>query len=263
MEHWKDRTVLITGGASGIGRALAAELARRGAIVTATDLEGDAVLDVRDLRAFRAVVDGIVARHGRLDALFNNAGTGISGETWELGPEHWQHVIDVNINGVVNGVLAAYPQMVRQGAGRIVNVASLAGLGVAPFLVPYAMSKHAVVGLSTSLRIEAAAHGVEVNVLCPAAIETPLLDKENPANLPPVSWRPNTRRYLTSLSGPPYPVGKFAAEAIDAVERNEGMIVIPARARVAWRLGRFLPRFVEKMVARATRQERAAPQIAR
>ncbi|HEX2060625.1 MAG TPA: SDR family oxidoreductase [Thermoanaerobaculia bacterium] len=265
------RTALITGGGSGIGRALARELARRGAIVTVTDIDGDAAarvaselggdaasaaLDVRDLDAVRAAVDGVVARHGRLDVMINNAGIGVAGEAQEFAPGHWQRIIDVNITGVVNGVQAAYPLMVRQRSGHLVNVASLAGVGVAPFLVPYAMSKYAVVGLSTSLRIEAAAHGVHVSVLCPAAIETPLLDCGNPADLPPISWAPNIRRYLTRLSGPPYPADRFAREALDAIARNDGVVVLPKRARLAWRLGRFLPNVVERSVAAIARRER-------
>lgn len=271
MTYWKDRCALVTGAGSGIGRALAVELARRGARVFVTDLDGgtavevarllgggaaSAALDVRDADRFREVVSEAIERGGRLDALFNNAGIGVSGEAVEFGPEHWRRVIDVNLYGVVNGIAAAYPVMVRQGAGDIVNIASLAGLGTAPFLAPYAASKHAVVGLSTSLRIEAAMHGVRVNVVCPAAIDTPLLDRDNPSDLPAVSWRPNTRRYLTRLSGAPYPADRFAREALDAVERNQGIIVIPGRARLAWRIGRLLPKLAERTVSRIARAER-------
>ena len=273
MDYWKDRTALVTGAGSGIGRALAAALGARGAFVVASDLDGAAAadaaraipagtpvtLDVRDAAAFAAVVSQIVRDRGRLDFLFGNAGTGVAGETQELTRAHWDRVLDVNLYGVINGILAAYPVMVRQRSGHIVNVASLAGLGAAPFLVPYAASKHAVVGLSRSLRAEAVDHGVRVSVLCPAAVETPLLDRGNPSDLPAISWTPNMRRYLENLAGPPISPDAFAQEALRGVERNRAVIVIPARARLAARLDRVAPGMVERLVLRAVRLERKPP----
>ena len=91
--------------------------------------------------------------------------------------QHWDRIIDINIRGVIHGVHAVYPGMVARGSGHIINTASVAGLAPAPLLVPYATTKHAVVGLSISLRAEAAAYGVKVSVLCPSAIETPILDR--------------------------------------------------------------------------------------
>src|SRR5439155_13844601 len=88
----------------------------------------------------------------------------------------WHKVFDVNLRGVVNGVQAAYPVMLRQGFGHIVNTASVAGLLPTPTIVSYCAAKHAVVGLSTSLRVEAAEAGVRVSVLCPGAIKTPILE---------------------------------------------------------------------------------------
>ena len=109
--------------------------------------------------------------------MFNNAGISIGGETEELTLDHWNSIIDVNIRGVVHGVHAAYPLMVRQGSGHIVNTASMGGLMAAGLLTSYVMTKHAVVGLSLALRSEAAAHGVGVTAVCPSAVDTPILDK--------------------------------------------------------------------------------------
>jgi NAD(P)-dependent dehydrogenase (short-subunit alcohol dehydrogenase family) len=272
MNNWNGLVVLITGAGSGIGRGFAQELVRRGAgVVVAADRDGSAVeqlaretegivpatLDVRDAAAFRDVVRDAEARFGRVDVLVNNAGLGVAGEMHELRLEHWQRVLEVNLYGVLHGIQAVYPQMVARRSGRIVNVASLAGFGPVPFVVPYGTSKAAVVGLSRGLRLEAAMHGVKVNVVCPSAIETPLLDRGPAPDLPPLPWRPLTRRYLTALAGPPVPLERFVRDALDAVERDVPVIVLPARAKLIWRLGRFLPALSEKIVAAKARAERA------
>ena len=122
------KVAIVTGGGSGIGAALAAELRGRGATVVTADLHGgDVELDVRDRDAFVSLVQEV----GPLDYLFNNAGISLGGETEELTLEHWNSIIDVNIRGVVHGVAAAYPQMIRQGNGHIVNTASMGGLTAA------------------------------------------------------------------------------------------------------------------------------------
>ena len=109
--------------------------------------------------------------------MFNNAGITWGGDTELLTLDQWNAIIDVNIRGVVHGVAAAYPQMVKQGHGHIVNTASMAGLAAAGQITSYVMSKHAIVGLSLALRSEAAGRGVGVLAVCPTAVETPILDK--------------------------------------------------------------------------------------
>lgn len=272
MDKWQGTTAIITGAGSGIGRALALAMARRGVRVVVTDIdEGSANrvaaecgasasghrLDVRDADAVQALVGDTFRSHGRLDYLFNNAGMGVGGEVNEISLQAWERIIDVNLRGVMHGVIAAYPLMLKQGSGHIINTASLAGLGPAPLLTPYSMTKHAVVGMSTSLRAEGAARGIRVSALCPAAIETPLLDRGNPADLPQPPWTPDLRRFLTRLAGPPHSVDKFAEEALAAIERNQAVIVIPGRARLAWRIGRFFPGLVEKICLGAVAAERA------
>lgn len=269
--NWQGATAVITGGGSGIGRALARRMSSLGARVMVTDLDAaaasrvagecgptaaSAALDVRDGVAVAEIIEEVAGRHGQLDYLFNNAGIAISGETDELGEDAWRRIIDINLMGVVHGVRAAYPLMLRAGKGHIVNTASLAGLAPVPLLTPYAATKHAVVGLSTSLRIEAAARGVRVSVLCPAAVETPLLDVKETPGLPKV-WTPDMRSFLTRLAGPPYPVDACAADAIKAVERNKAVIVLPARARLAWGASRLAPGLVEAMTRSAVAAARA------
>ncbi len=260
----------MTGAASGIGKALATELVDRGATVVVSDIAGDpaasvaehlarragdaraisATLDVTDAAAVDDLVGRTAAEHDGLDLLFNNAGIGVGGEVRELSAAHWRRVIDVNLWSVINGVNAAYPLMIAQGRGHIVNTASLSGLLPSPMLVPYSTTKHAVVGLSVGLRMEAAAHGVKVTVVCPGVIETPLLDKPNPEDLPPVGSMPNIRTMLTSLVGPPYPVASLASDVLDGVALNRPIIVTPFHARRAWAVYRISPRLLIDQGAR-------------
>jgi NAD(P)-dependent dehydrogenase (short-subunit alcohol dehydrogenase family) len=270
MNHYQNKTAFITGGGSGIGKALALRLSAKGAKVCIADINHDAAvavaakcgpfaeavtLDVRDAQAVQSAIATFAEKHARLDFLFNNAGIGVGGEANEIPLPAWQRIVDINVYGVLNGVLAAYPIMLEQGYGHIINTASLAGLGPAPLLAPYALTKHAVVGLSTSLRIEAAPKGIKVSVLCPAAIETPILDNGNPKEFN-IKWNPDMRRFLSALAGPPYSVEKCAEESLVAIEKNKGIIVLPGRARFAWILGRMSPKLVEKASANAVLTER-------
>jgi NAD(P)-dependent dehydrogenase (short-subunit alcohol dehydrogenase family) len=268
----KGKTAVITGAGSGIGRALSLAMAKRGARVVVTDINEESArrvaaecgsgaiarcLDVREAPAVQAAVDETVRDHGAIDYMFNNAGIGVAGEVDEIPLAGWDLIIDVNLRGVIHGVAAAYPHMVRQGFGHIVNTASLAGLGGAPLMAPYCTTKYAVVGLSTSLRHEAKARGVRVSVLCPASVETPLLDSNNAYATGYEVWAPNVRRYLGRLSGPPYSAEKLAEETLAAVARNRGMIVIPARARMIWRMSRYFPSLVDKVYPGPLAAERA------
>ncbi len=276
------RIAIVTGGASGIGRALGAALVRRGDVVVLADVDGDAAaevaerlraagpgtatavaVDVREADAVAALVDGTAERHGRLDLLFNNAGLGIGGPAEELTLAHWARTLDVNLRGVVHGVQAAYPLMLRQGHGHIVNTASLAGLLPMPGSAPYGTTKWAVVGLSLSLRAEGAARGVRVSVVCPGGVDTPILDKGMPADLPPVPGIEtiDAREVVTRLSGGRlYSADALAADVLRGIDRNRPVIVAPRQARVMWRLMRLSPSLVLRVLAAvAARRPEGAP----
>jgi NAD(P)-dependent dehydrogenase (short-subunit alcohol dehydrogenase family) len=275
---WEGASAVVTGAASGIGLALSSALVQRGAHVWMADVDAGRIgqaaealgptahpvaLDVREAPAVRELIERTARDSGRIDYLFNNAGIGVSGEVHELTVEHFDRIIDVNIRGVVNGIVAAYPIMVKQRSGHIVNTASLAGLMPVPLLTPYVMTKHAVVGLSSSLRAEAGSYGVRVSALCPGAIDTPLLDADNPADLPQPPWSPNVRRYLGRLGGPAYPVARLAADALQGVERNRGLIIVPAQSRISVLLYRLAPVLVRgagrKAFAAELRERKARP----
>jgi NAD(P)-dependent dehydrogenase (short-subunit alcohol dehydrogenase family) len=240
IEPYTGRTALVTGAGSGIGAALTRELRSRGATVISTDVRGavDRHLDVRDLDAFHALVADI----GVPDLLFANAGISMGGPTHELSRAHWDRVIDVNLNGVVNGLLAVYPGMVERGSGQIVATASGVGLAAPPFVTAYAATKHAVVGLALGLRSEAALHGVQVSVLCPGAVDTPILDRRPDDDLPERPTPPLTaREYLALLDQKPVNADRLARLALDGARRNRAVIVAPASARVLWYLHRLSP----------------------
>jgi NAD(P)-dependent dehydrogenase (short-subunit alcohol dehydrogenase family) len=258
LRTFEGAVALVTGGASGIGRALGEALARRGARIVLADLQGalarevaarinenggQAVaeeLDVTDFPAMRHLVEDTTRRAGRLDYLFNNAGIGIVGEARLYELEDWYRVLDVNLRGVVHGVQAAYPIMLRQGFGHLVNTASFAGLFPYALVVGYCASKHAVVGLSTSLRIEAAAAGVRVSVLCPGPVRTPALIDGGKYGKILQSIPPDVLKALVDRQHP-ISAQRFAEQALRAVARNRAIIVIPSWWKIVWWLYRLSP----------------------
>lgn len=239
----------ITGAASGIGLSLAQELAARGVEVTLADRDAAgleraqaslagrrfhlATLDVRDRGEVTRAIQACFGRRGRLDLVFNNAGVGLAAETRDMSPKDWERILEINVSGVIHGVDAAYPLMLEQGHGHIVNVASLAGLIPLPGETAYVTSKYAVVGLSHALRAEAADLGVRVSVACPGVIDTPIYDTS-----PVLGFDKEQALAL-------WPQGRSPAHCARAilrgVRRNQATIVVTPAAQVLWRLHRLSP----------------------
>jgi NAD(P)-dependent dehydrogenase (short-subunit alcohol dehydrogenase family) len=259
------KQAIVTGAGSGIGAALCRALSAVGADVVCTDLDEAAAartaaplgarsarLDVTDAAAVQACVDDVVHRTGRLDLMFNNAGITWGGDTELLTLDQWNAIIDVNIRGVVHGVAAAYPQMVRQGFGQIVNTASMGGLTAAGQITSYVMTKHAVVGLSLALRSEAAARGVGVLAICPAAVETPLLDKGAVGGFVGRDYYLKGQGIKTA-----YDADRLASDTLRAIERNKALLVAPRQARFVWLFIRLAPGLLQRMSIRFVAQHRA------
>ena len=263
------KNAIVTGGGSGIGAALCRALVAAGADVLCTDIDGAAAaavaaaargpgsaraarLDVTDAAAVQAAVDGVVERDGRLDLIFNNAGIAWGGDTELLTLDQWNAIIDVNIRGVVHGVAAAYPVMVRQGHGHIVNTASMGGLTAAGQITSYVMTKHAVVGLSLALRSETAARGIGVTALCPAAVETPILDKGAVGGFV-------RRDYYLKCQGikTPYDPDRLARDTLVAIERNKALLIKPWLARAQWLFARLAPGLMQRASVRFVESQRA------
>jgi NAD(P)-dependent dehydrogenase (short-subunit alcohol dehydrogenase family) len=273
MTVFTDKTAIITGAASGIGRALGVELARRGAIVVMADVQTKMLeevvesitqdgykvkavtLDVTDFEAVKALVSDTVAQYGRLDYIFNNAGIAIGGEVRDCSIDDWRNVLDVNLFGVINGVAAAYPLMVKQGFGHIINTASIAGLALFPNSVSYVASKYGVVGLSNALRIEGADLGVNVSVVCPGYIKTAIFHTSKMIKI-------NREKILKSL---PERFGitpeKCALVILRGMERNKAIIVVTGFAKILWLLYRIHPGLILWIMGREIKKIREEMRI--
>ncbi len=195
-----------------------------------------APVDVTDFEAVEKLVEDTVRERGHLDLMFNNAGIVVAGETQDFSYGDWHRVIDVNLYGVVHGAMAAYPVMVRQRSGHIVNTASLAGLVPATGEISYTASKYGVVGLSNALRAEGAQYGVKVSVVCPGFVRTPIYESCELIGL--------DREKITELAPEGMPPRKCARAILRGVERNRAIIVVTALAKAFWVMQRLSPGLV-------------------
>ncbi len=264
MNPFLSKVAVVTGGASGIGRSIGQYLARNGAVVVLADrnLQGvrslqaaivsnggraEAVgVDVSDEEAVKSLIETTRKEHGRIDYLFNNAGVSVNGEFKDITAEHWRRVMDVNLWGVVYGCRHAYPIMMKQGFGHIVNTASLAGLIPGGLTTTYSASKHAVVGFSLTLRSEARLYGIKVSVLCPGYLRTDIQ-----------RTTPNVSEFMSSKENRAMNERmKFLTpedcirQIMRGVKRNRGIIVAPNRHRIYWWLNRLFPEFIPSMFTR-------------
>lgn len=215
MRELKGKVAVVTGAASGIGKAMAARFGREGMRVVLADVEEQPLLATRE-EFTRAGVESIAMRcdvsqwlevqalaarafdaFGAVHVLCNNAGIGVGGPIWDVPLTDWQWVMGVNLWGVVHGIKAFVPSMIAHGDGHVVNTASIAGLISAPGMGPYCATKHAVVAMSECLHHDLrfmAGSKVGVSVLCPAWVKTRIADSERnrPASAPgaPASSRP-------------------------------------------------------------------------
>jgi NAD(P)-dependent dehydrogenase (short-subunit alcohol dehydrogenase family) len=245
MQLAAGQVAVVTGAASGIGLGLARALAARGLHIVLADVEEGAlaaaaaqvegqgvraepiVADVRDFEAVQAIADLALKAFGRLDVACNNAGVNTGRATaWEFDEHDWRWVLDVNLWGVIHGIRAFVPHLVRQNAGHVVNTASMAALHPVAGLSPYAVSKHAIVAITECLRADLDEHApaVGATALCPLWVWSRVRDAERNrppelrrAGSPPLQPRPaqslEDGEYLT-----PDEVGDLVAAAIEGNE---------------------------------------------
>ena len=259
---------LITGGGSGIGAQTGIQMAGRGDAVILADINKEAAddvaarivasggkaesaaLDVRDGTAFDALVSRVVADHGRIDIIFNNAGIGVGGPIEDLTADHWQRIVDINIMGVVNGIRAAYPHMMRQGDGHIVNLSSLFGLVAVPGQSGYNAAKFAVRGFTESVRQDLLVAGAPVQVTCvhPGGIKTGIA--RHGRATAGEDHEANSRLFDDHLARLEPSVA--ADQILRAMLRNQPRLLIGADARALHRLATVLgPRYQRLFAARA------------
>jgi NAD(P)-dependent dehydrogenase (short-subunit alcohol dehydrogenase family) len=253
MDIFRGKVAIITGAGSGIGKALAEELARRGAVLVISDINEDrirgvgeaisaanaavtwSVLDVSDYDAVKKMIEVTAGTHGRIDYIFNNAGIAVSGPAEHFSIDDWRRVINVNLYGVVHGASVAFPIMVKQGFGHIVNTASIEGLIPVANTPSYTASKYGVVGLSNALRIAGADHGVRVSAVCPGYIRTAIFMDSKKIKM-------DLEKTIEALGQVKYMTAEECAMAIlRGVERNQAIIVVTALARFLWWLSRWSP----------------------
>lgn len=187
LPEFANKIAVITGAASGLGLAISKILVDSGCRVILLDNNQESlfaamkelgegaegkIADVTNFEIIRKIVNEIADKYGTIDYFFNNAGIALLGEVRDISIEDWNSILAVDLHGVVNGVAAAYPIMLRQKSGHIVNISSIDGLIPAVMLIPYTTAKFGVVGLSHSLRIEAKRLGVKVTVACPNLVNT-------------------------------------------------------------------------------------------
>src|ERR1700734_742871 len=207
MEDLQGKVAVITGGASGIGRAVADRAAAEGMKIVLADIEQGplevavddltgngaealgVVTDVSDAASVRALRDRALDRFGAVHLVHNNAGIGLGGPIWEVSEADWRWILGVNLWGVVHGVATFTPLLIEQGEGHIVNTASVAELIAAPFLGPYNATKQAVVAISETLYKDLQTVGapVGVSVLCPGFVQTRIAESDR--NRP--DWAPD------------------------------------------------------------------------
>ena len=258
MDHFEDKVAIVTGGASGIGRALCEALGKRGGVVIVADVNATgaqqvasaitrtggqasaAHLNVSEAQNVQKLMNEITSEYTRLDYMFNNAGIAIVGEVRDMDLEHWRRILDVNLGGVIHGTTSAYQVMSKQGFGHIVNTASIAGLVPNPLLTAYATTKHAVVGLSTSLRAEAAHLGVKVSVVCPGVIRTGIIEA---ATVVKVKREAMIAKLLSTfrMMG----AADCVRVILRGVERNKAIITVTPLARWVWWLYRLHPAWLD------------------
>lgn len=175
----KNRVVLVTGAASGIGREIAERFTREGARVTGFDRAGEVAIhgDVRSPADVESAVDQVVTSEGRIDVLVNSAGVREIGDVYTMATDEWDNVIAVNLSGTFYCCQAAARRMRETGGGAIVNISSVGGLIGLARRPAYTAAKHGVVGLTKSLARDLGPAGIRVNAICPGLIRTPLTEQ--------------------------------------------------------------------------------------
>ena len=247
----KDKVIMVTGASSGIGAVISEMLSARGAFVilagrsterlqeAASRLSGPHELvemDVRDSERVQEMFQSIIKRHGRIDVLVNNAGYGVFENFLEMPEEKFSDMMDVNYMGIVRCSQAVLPDMLRRRDGQIVNIASMAGKIGTGKSTAYSASKHAVLGLTNSLRQELRGTGITISAVNPGPIDTPFFKLADPSGgyVKNVSWFMMKPEYV-------------AERIVKLIERRKEEIDLPRLAAAGIRLYQLFPRLADRI----------------
>lgn len=258
------QTVLLTGAASGIGRSLALQLVACGAHVHAADRDPAGLdtlvaeaqgpgkitpraLDVTDREDYGRWVAECVAASGAIDFLFNNAGVTLLGEVQKVPFDRWRWLLDINLMGVLNGVMHVYPIMVKQGHGHLVSTGSVAGVTGYATAAAYTTAKNAVIGMTESLAAEAVGHGVKVSVACPGYVNSNIFSQDRVVGA-------KVDEVLGDLPAPMMTPDQAATLYLRGVAAGKKTIVFPANARLLVFLGRWTPSLLGPIQKRLMRK---------
>lgn len=260
------RLIMITGAGAGLGEAMARRFHAAGDRVVVTDQSIERVsqladelgdramayaLEVTDASQWQSVVESVEHSHGGIDVLINNAGVAVAGTLEDTSLDDWRWVMDIDLMGVVMGCKAVAPLMRGRDRGHIINVASFAGLAGAPEINAYGTAKAAVIAMSEGLRAEFDGTGVSVSVLCPAFVQTRLLE----------SMRATDDKYHRRVSRWMANSGVSAADVAEAVyravERPRFLLLTHRQTRWLWRLKRHLPRLYHALLLHGARRAKA------
>ena len=270
-----DRTALVTGAGSGIGRASALAFARRGANLAICDVNETSLaatetearrlgvsvvarrVDVASAGEMQAFAGAVHAEVEAVDVLMNNAGVGLGGGVLETSLEDWHWIVGINLFGVVHGIHHFVPAMVRRGrGGHVVNVASMAGYVAGSLLPAYTTTKFAVIGLSESLREELAPHRIGVTAVCPGIINTGIIEASRMRGAQATeAARAEMKRSFTRRN---YTPERVAENVLRAIQRNRAVAPISPEAWTFYYLKRLFPGFVRFLGGQLTKRQTAA-----
>lgn len=256
MKDLRDKVVVITGAASGIGRATANAFAREHAKLVLCDVNEDGlrdverevlshvnhiewrVVDVASREAFKTFADDVHTRFPAVDVLVNNAGVGQSGGLLDMSLEDWEWVLSINLWGVIHGCHFFVPNMVKRAAGgHVVNVSSVFGFFAPPGALGYCTAKFGVFGLSESIRGELAPHRIGVSTICPGMINTNIIKKGRFNG----ATRPMQDKAVQQFEQRGHSPDVVAGAILSAVKRNRAVVPAAPEAWAFYYAKRFLP----------------------
>jgi short-subunit dehydrogenase len=256
QKYFKNKTCVVTGGASGIGWALVQQLIDYGAQVTYLDLHQTTRpfktraensvkfirCDLEDEKEINLAFDSINTQAHGIDLWINNAGIGFTGEFNDLALNDWSKVISLNLTGLFICSHLAYKQMVKQQHGQIINISSMAGLITFPLGAPYAASKFGAYALSRVMRMEGSVYGIKVNTACPGYVESNLLQNSKLLGV-------EKNFFVKQIPFKAISSDRAASIILNGARKNKAVIVFPRYAYFLWLLCRFIPTAMDKAMS--------------